>query len=163
MPNDEQYRSGLQPLRECPQRDLCPVQNASRAILLPMQIDPVLEWQRLTAEYRDKGEGELLELARDFTDLTPNAQQALRAEMRSRGMGDPESPRTPPEVEVSQPSSSPSRPADSIAEPAPEVLSDQAGRLTWPQLGNAAARSRPARIRERRRRSARVHVEDTTL
>ncbi len=94
-----------------------------------MQIDPVLEWQRLTAEYRDKGEGELLELARDFTDLTPNAQQALRAEMRSRGMGDPESPRTPPEVEVSQPSSSPSRPADSIAEPAPEVLSDQAAGL----------------------------------
>ncbi len=57
-----------------------------------MQIDPVLEWQRLTEEYRQKGEGELLELARDFTDLTQPAQQALRQEMRSRGMGDPENP-----------------------------------------------------------------------
>jgi ribosomal protein L37AE/L43A len=61
-----------------------------------MQIDPVQEWQRLAEEYRQKSEGELLELARDFGDLTETAQQALRAEMRSRGLGDPEAPRTAP-------------------------------------------------------------------
>jgi len=96
---------------------------------LPMQVDPVLEWQRLTAEYREKGEGELLELARDYADLTEPAQQALRAEMRSRGLGDPESPRIAPEAEASQPISFPSRPADSIAEPQSEVLTDQAAGL----------------------------------
>jgi len=57
-----------------------------------MQPDPVLEWQRLTAEYRQKSPEELLELARDFADLTETAQQVLRGEMRSRGMEDPESP-----------------------------------------------------------------------
>jgi hypothetical protein len=61
-----------------------------------MQIDPVLEWQRLTAEYREKSEGELLELAGDFADLTETAQQILRSEMRSRGLGDPQAPRTEP-------------------------------------------------------------------
>lgn len=55
-----------------------------------MQIDPVLEWQRLTEEYRRKSSGELRELARDFADLTPTAQQALRSETQSRGLGDPE-------------------------------------------------------------------------
>jgi ribosomal protein L37AE/L43A len=59
-----------------------------------MQIDPVLEWQRLTAEYRQKSAEELLELARDYADLTEPAQQALRAEMRSRGLGDPENPKS---------------------------------------------------------------------
>jgi hypothetical protein len=59
-----------------------------------MQTDPVLEWQRLTEEYREKGDGELLELARDFTDLTETARQVLRAEMQSRGMGDPANPET---------------------------------------------------------------------
>ena len=59
-----------------------------------MQIDPVQEWQRLTAEYRQKFDNELLELARDYADLTPAAQQALSAEMLSRGMGDPENPKS---------------------------------------------------------------------
>jgi ribosomal protein L37AE/L43A len=59
-----------------------------------MQIDPVQEWQRLTAEYRQKFDNELLELARDYADLTQPAQQALRAEMLSRGMGDPENPKS---------------------------------------------------------------------
>ncbi|MDR3752319.1 MAG: hypothetical protein P4K93_03105 [Terracidiphilus sp.] len=59
-----------------------------------MQIDPVQEWQRLTAEYREKYDGELLELARDYADLTQSAQQALRAEMLSRGLGDPENPKS---------------------------------------------------------------------
>jgi ribosomal protein L37AE/L43A len=62
-----------------------------------MQIDPVLEWQRLVAEYRQKSPEELLELAADFADLTEPAQQALRSEMRSRGLGDPESARSAPE------------------------------------------------------------------
>jgi hypothetical protein len=59
-----------------------------------MQIDPVQEWQRLTAEYREKYDGELLELARDYADLTETAQQALRQEMRSRGLSDPENPKS---------------------------------------------------------------------
>jgi ribosomal protein L37AE/L43A len=59
-----------------------------------MQIDPVQEWQRLAAEYRQKCDNELLELARDYADLTEPAQQALRAEMRSRGLGDPENPKS---------------------------------------------------------------------
>ena len=94
-----------------------------------MQIDPVQEWQRLTAEYRQTSLEELLELARDYADLTQPAQQALRAEMRSRGLGDPESPRTAPEAEVSQPVLSPLRPADSIAEHVAGVLAEQAGDL----------------------------------
>lgn len=54
-----------------------------------MQIDPVQEWQRLTAEYRQKYDAELLELAHGYADLTEPAQQALRQEMRSRGLADP--------------------------------------------------------------------------
>jgi ribosomal protein L37AE/L43A len=67
-----------------------------------MQIDPVQEWQRLTAEYREKYEGELLELARDYADLTQSAQQALRAEMLSRGLGDPEKPKSVKELQQAQ-------------------------------------------------------------
>jgi hypothetical protein len=59
-----------------------------------MQIDPVQEWQRLTAEYREKISEELLELARDYADLTETAQQTLRQEMRSRALGDPENPKS---------------------------------------------------------------------
>jgi hypothetical protein len=59
-----------------------------------MQIDPVQEWQRLTAEYREKYDGELLELARDYADLTETARQALRQELRSRGLRDPENPKS---------------------------------------------------------------------
>ncbi|MGD0482202.1 MAG: hypothetical protein ABSA42_18670 [Terracidiphilus sp.] len=89
-----------------------------------MQIDPVQEWQRLTAEYRQKFDNELLELARDYADLTEPAQQALRSEMRSRGLGDPESARSAPALqsaqrEPTQPplalSNAPSDPADDIA------------------------------------------------
>ena len=59
-----------------------------------MQIDPVQEWQRLTAEYRQKGDEELLELARDYADLTEPAQQAMRQEMRTRNLGDPANPKS---------------------------------------------------------------------
>jgi hypothetical protein len=51
-----------------------------------MQIEPTQEWLRLTQEYRAKCDEELIELQRDFADLTEVAQQALAAEMRSRGL-----------------------------------------------------------------------------
>jgi len=105
-----------------------------------MQIDPVQEWQRLTAEYREKYDGELLELARDYADLTQSAQQALRAEMLSRGLGDPENPKSvtafrSAQGEPTQPPlalrNAPSDPVDDIAfgnafgarapEPAPDA------------------------------------------
>jgi hypothetical protein len=89
-----------------------------------MQIDPVLEWQRLTAEYRQMSAEELLELARDYADLTEPAQQAMRTEMRSRGLGDPENPKSvaalqsaqtePPQPPVAL-GNAPSDPADDIA------------------------------------------------
>ena len=87
--------------------DDSPRESAERSgILLPMQIDPVQEWQRLTTAYREKSPEELVELARDIADLTETAQQALRSEMRSRGLGDPETARSTPE---SQPSPKQSR------------------------------------------------------
>jgi hypothetical protein len=55
-----------------------------------MQTDPVLEWRRLTEHYRAISDDELREIAEDFSDLTETAQQALRAEMQTRGMGRPE-------------------------------------------------------------------------
>jgi hypothetical protein len=66
-----------------------------------MQIDPAEEWQRLIAAYREKFDGELFELARDYADLTPGAQQALRAEMQSRGLGDPAAQRVTPKAIIS--------------------------------------------------------------
>jgi hypothetical protein len=70
-----------------------------------MQIDPAQEWQRLTAEYRQKGEIELRELARDYADLTPTAQEVLRSEMRSRGLDDPAAPKSSVAQEVPEASS----------------------------------------------------------
>ena len=88
-----------------------------------MQMDPVQEWQRLTAAYREKSPEELLELARDFADLTEAAQQALRSEMRSRGLGDPERPQSAPQSQlfskepnpVPPPRNAASDPVDNIA------------------------------------------------
>jgi len=40
--------------------------------------------------YRSMGDDELIELAADFSDLTPTAQQVLRDEMRTRKLGDPQ-------------------------------------------------------------------------
>jgi len=51
-----------------------------------MHTEPTQEWLRLTQEYRDKADEELRELHRDFADLTDVAQQALAAELRSRGL-----------------------------------------------------------------------------
>jgi hypothetical protein len=55
-----------------------------------MQIDAFSESLRLAEEYRAKSDGELRELAADFADLTEPAQQALRVEMHSRRLGDPQ-------------------------------------------------------------------------
>ncbi|MGP8253589.1 MAG: hypothetical protein ACLQHF_16290 [Terracidiphilus sp.] len=51
-----------------------------------MLIDPMQEWLRLTPEYRAMSNEALLELYRDFADLTDVAQQILAAELRSRGL-----------------------------------------------------------------------------
>jgi ribosomal protein L37AE/L43A len=72
-----------------------PCTRAISAILLPMQTDPSEEWRRLTEQYRDMSDEELHNLAADFEDLTENARQALRQEMRSRGLGDPAAPPAP--------------------------------------------------------------------
>ena len=50
----------------------------------------MLEWQRLSEHYREMSEDELRQLAADFADLTSTAQQALRSEIRNRGLGDPQ-------------------------------------------------------------------------
>ena len=50
--------------------------------MLPMQADPILEWQRLSEHYRAMNDDELRQLAADFADLTDTAQQALRSEMQ---------------------------------------------------------------------------------
>jgi len=83
-----------------------------------MQADPILEWQTLTAHYRELSDDELRELAADFNDLTETAQQVLRAEMRSRGIGDPEAPDSAPSTNVT-PSNAPSVPAAAHVEPEP--------------------------------------------
>lgn len=57
-----------------------------------MQIDPVVELHRLAEAYRATSPEELLELARDYSDLTDAAQQALRSELLGRGLGDPADP-----------------------------------------------------------------------
>lgn len=48
------------------------------------------EWLRLTRLYEEKSEEELLDLAADFGNLTDQAQQVLRDEMRKRKLGTPE-------------------------------------------------------------------------
>jgi ribosomal protein S27AE len=57
-----------------------------------MQADPIEEWRRLREHYGKMNDEELQELAFDFGDLTETAQQVLRDEMRSRGLGEPQSP-----------------------------------------------------------------------
>lgn len=50
-----------------------------------MQTDPMEEWRRLTALYSEMGDVEIRELAGQIDDLTPNAQQVLRDELKKRG------------------------------------------------------------------------------
>jgi hypothetical protein len=54
--------------------------------------NPADEWKALTENYRSMSDGQLCELAADFTDLTPTAQQVLRDELKLRKLGDPLSP-----------------------------------------------------------------------
>jgi hypothetical protein len=64
-----------------------------------MRTNPVEEWRRLTEHYRALADHQLEELATEFADLTPEAQQVLRGEMRSRGLRDPQaSPEAPKSV-----------------------------------------------------------------
>jgi hypothetical protein len=55
-----------------------------------MQTDPIHDWRRLAEHYRTMADEQLEQLALDFTDLTEPAQQALRSELQSRGLADPE-------------------------------------------------------------------------
>jgi hypothetical protein len=59
------------------------------AILLLMGVNPAEDWQRLTEYYREISDGELLQLAAEFADLTETARQVLRSEMRNRGLDEP--------------------------------------------------------------------------
>jgi hypothetical protein len=60
-----------------------------------MQVNPAEEWQNLTEHYHTLFDGELEQLAADFGDLTPTAQQVLRNDMKNRGLGDPGAPAKP--------------------------------------------------------------------
>ena len=114
-----------------------------------MQIDPVSsEWQRLTAEYRDKDEGELLELARDYADLTPNRAAGIARRDAQPRIGRSANPRaSAPQADVSAtriisargrqiPSRSPLLKCSAITQPAYSA-----------SARNAAARPRQLRIR----------------
>ena len=89
--------------------------------MLPMQADPILEWQTLTAHYREMSDGELRELAADFNDLTETAQQVLSTEMRSRALGDPEAASAAPLASNAPPAMNASPAAPLPRNSAPEV------------------------------------------
>lgn len=91
-----------------------------------MQSNPIVEWQRLSELYRGKSDEELQELAADFAELTETAQQTLRSEMRSRGLGDPEAQRAARDGLDSKAAPSVLRPADLIAERTSQALVEQA-------------------------------------
>ncbi|MGD0683105.1 MAG: hypothetical protein ABR990_13765 [Terracidiphilus sp.] len=59
---------------------------------MPMQADPITEWQRLTQLYREMNDGELEALDADSADLTEVAQQVLRDEIKKRGLNEPRGP-----------------------------------------------------------------------
>jgi hypothetical protein len=54
-----------------------------------MTTNSAQDWLALTAHYRSMSDGELIELADAFDDLTPTAQQVLADEMKLRKLGDP--------------------------------------------------------------------------
>lgn len=58
-----------------------------------MRESPDQEWRRLGEHYAGMYDEELLELARDYKNLTEMAQQVLRDEMKKRGLGEPLAPR----------------------------------------------------------------------
>lgn len=61
-------------------------------------LDLASEWLRLSAHYRRMSDGELLQLARNLSDLTQAAQQTLAAELSTRGLKPP-----PPEPKFASP------------------------------------------------------------
>lgn len=63
--------------------------RATEASVRPMGAREEREWQRCKQHYLGLSVDELEILAADYEDLTSIARQALREEMRSRGMGDP--------------------------------------------------------------------------
>jgi hypothetical protein len=93
----------------------------SAAILLPMQIDPVEEWRRLTEHYRQMSDVQLQELALDFADLTEMAQQSLRGELGHRGLDLAQSANREPAAQVNPPmrESAPAADADDADNDAP--------------------------------------------
>jgi hypothetical protein len=54
-----------------------------------MRPSPAEEWQRLTKLYGEMSDGELLELAETYNDLTEIAQPILRDEIKKRGLEEP--------------------------------------------------------------------------
>jgi hypothetical protein len=67
-----------------------------------MQQDFMEEWRHLTALYSEMGDLEIRELVDQINDLTPNAQQILRDELKKRGIEEANA------IESSQPLSKPS-------------------------------------------------------
>lgn len=60
-----------------------------------MQQDPMEEWRRLTTLYSEMGDIEIRDLVDQINDLTPNAQQILRDELKKRGIAE-RTPSQPP-------------------------------------------------------------------
>jgi hypothetical protein len=54
-----------------------------------MHHNPAEDWQALAENFRQMDDVELRELAADFGDLTPTAQEVLRAELRNRRLPEP--------------------------------------------------------------------------
>lgn len=97
-----------------------------------MQSDPIMEWQRLTEHYREVSDEELCELAADFADLTTTAQDALRQELRSRGLGAPETAqRTLAERTRTEVVSALERAEDGARQPAEQEPDGPAVGYTW--------------------------------
>ena len=123
-----------------------------------MQADPIAEWQRLTEHYREMSDEELGELACDFDDLTETAQQVLRSEMRSRGLGDRR-------LRIER------KPESSGRRECVSAPGEQHAEIFRFCFARAALRSEPdapepdpeSTARKRRRFPARVHVEDSAL
>jgi len=87
-----------------------------------MKADPIYEWQRLAEHYRQMGDDELRELALDFANLTETAQQALRSEMHSRGLGDPQAADNAPKSSTFSNSAQPN--SVFTPQPSPSTLAD---------------------------------------
>lgn len=87
---------------------------------------PDNEWRRLTEHYAGMYDEELLDLARDYKNLTEMAQQVLRDEMKKRGLGDPAAPRPKAPVAPRQePTPAPPKRAADATSPDPRAEEDR--------------------------------------